>query len=41
MTHRAEEIGGTLALDAEPGRGTRVVLRVPLTESEGVGEARR
>jgi signal transduction histidine kinase len=29
MRERAESIGGTLALDAAPGRGTRVVVHVP------------
>ena len=27
---RAEMLGGTLRVDAEPGEGTRVEIRVPL-----------
>jgi signal transduction histidine kinase len=30
MRSRAEEIGGSFLLDAQPGRGTRVVARLPL-----------
>lgn len=33
MAHRAGEIGGTLTLDAAPGRGTRLTLRAPLTHT--------
>jgi signal transduction histidine kinase len=31
MVHRAEEIGGTLDLDAASGDGTRLTLRAPLS----------
>lgn len=33
MRERAEAIGGTFHVDAEPGRGTRVVVRVPTVRS--------
>ena len=29
MRERMEQIGGTLTVDAEPGRGTRIIARVP------------
>ena len=32
MRERAESIGGTLLVDSQPGRGTRVVLDVPVAE---------
>jgi signal transduction histidine kinase len=32
MRERAEEIGGTLAVESAPGEGTRVVVMVPLRE---------
>ena len=35
MRERAESVGGTLELDSGPGRGTRVVVRVPLAPVEG------
>ena len=30
MSERVELVGGTLAIDSEPGRGTRVIARVPV-----------
>jgi CheY-like chemotaxis protein len=33
----AQLLGGTLGLTSEPGRGTRVALRLPLTEHAGEG----
>jgi signal transduction histidine kinase len=30
MEDRARQVGGTLTIDSAPGRGTRVVLVVPL-----------
>lgn len=35
MAERAEFLGGDLAIDTEPGRGTRVMLRLPLSEETG------
>jgi nitrate/nitrite-specific signal transduction histidine kinase len=35
MRERAESVGGSLELDARPGQGTRVVVRVPLASQEG------
>ena len=32
MIHRANLIGGTLDIDSEPGVGTRIMLRVPLSQ---------
>jgi signal transduction histidine kinase len=34
MRERAESVGGSLGLDSQPGQGTRVVVRVPLTSKE-------
>lgn len=34
MRERAESVGGDLELDARPGQGTRLVIRVPLTPEE-------
>jgi signal transduction histidine kinase len=34
MRERAEKIGGTIEIDAAPGRGTRVFVRVPLKVPE-------
>lgn len=31
MRERAESVGGSLELDSQPGQGTRVVVRIPLT----------
>lgn len=31
MRERAESIGGSIAFDSQPGRGTRVLVRVPVT----------
>ena len=31
MRERIEILGGTLDVDSEPGRGTRVVMRVPVS----------
>lgn len=35
MRERAAELGGTLVLDSQPGRGTHVTARLPLTAQEG------
>jgi signal transduction histidine kinase len=35
MRERAASVGGTLAVESEPGQGTRVVLRLPLSGDEG------
>ena len=32
---RAASVGGSLAIDTEPGRGTRIIVRLPLTLPEG------
>ena len=34
MAERVEGLGGTLTIDSEPGRGTRVVVRVPVEAIE-------
>jgi signal transduction histidine kinase len=34
MRERAESVGGDLELDSRPGKGTRVVIRVPLSPGE-------
>jgi signal transduction histidine kinase len=34
ITARAEESGGTLAVDSSPGQGTRVVVRMPVETAE-------
>ena len=34
MRERAESVGGDLELDSRPGKGTRVVIRVPLAPGE-------
>jgi signal transduction histidine kinase len=39
MRERAEAIGGTLEVISEPGRGTRVMARVPVEIRPGVEEA--
>jgi signal transduction histidine kinase len=31
---RAAAVGGDLEIDSEPGRGTRIIVRLPLTPSE-------
>jgi signal transduction histidine kinase len=31
MRERAALLGGTLTLTSEPGRGTRLLIRIPLT----------
>ncbi len=42
VRQKIEYLGGTLAVDAEPGRGTRTVIRVPLrVEVGGMQAARR
>ena len=33
MEERARALGGTLAIDSRPGRGTEVSLRLPLSEA--------
>ena len=35
MRERAEKVGGTLCVESQPGRGTRVVLRVPYSAGQG------
>jgi nitrate/nitrite-specific signal transduction histidine kinase len=30
MRERAHEVGGSLRIDSAPGRGTRVIVRLPL-----------
>jgi signal transduction histidine kinase len=30
MRERAEEVGGKLTVDSQPGRGTRIILRIPM-----------
>ena len=35
MRERAERVGGTLSIESQPGRGTRVVLRVPYPQKQG------
>ncbi|HEX4930941.1 MAG TPA: ATP-binding protein, partial [Gaiellaceae bacterium] len=37
MRERAESVGGTFALDAAPGGGTRLRVRVPIEKKEAVG----
>jgi signal transduction histidine kinase len=37
MRARAERMGGTLAVDAAPGRGTTLDLRIPLREAAPAG----
>jgi signal transduction histidine kinase len=37
MWERAEEIGGTLAVQSAPGQGTEVIVRVPLAPGHGTG----
>jgi signal transduction histidine kinase len=37
MRERAELLSGSLTVDSVEGRGTRVLLRVPLTSREGEG----
>lgn len=39
MTARAEEAGGSLEVDSSPGRGTRVVVRVPVGPDEEAANA--
>ncbi|HSQ08905.1 MAG TPA: GAF domain-containing sensor histidine kinase, partial [Chromatiaceae bacterium] len=38
MRERAEEVGGTCEIESEPGRGTRIVVRIPLSPAHH-GEA--
>ena len=35
MRERAATIGGVLDIESEPGQGTRIMLRVPATQSGG------
>jgi signal transduction histidine kinase len=35
MTSRAQESGGTLEVDSSPGRGTRVIAKLPVQPAEG------
>jgi two-component system NarL family sensor kinase len=35
MRERAAELGGTLVIDSQPGHGTRLAARLPLTVQEG------
>jgi len=32
MRERAELVGGTLQVDSQPGRGTTVVIRIPVAQ---------
>ncbi len=34
MPERARNVGGSLELDSHPGKGTRVLIRVPLSSGE-------
>jgi len=34
MRYRAEKIGGELAIDSSPGKGTRVICRFPLAQGK-------
>ena len=34
MRERAESVGGTLEMETKPGEGTKVIVKVPLTEEE-------
>ena len=34
MRERAEAVGGTLSIDTAPGQGTRVHMRMPLSQGE-------
>ncbi|WDL99119.1 GAF domain-containing sensor histidine kinase [Alicyclobacillus sp. ALC3] len=38
MVERAAAIGGTVAIDGQPGRGTRVVIDIPYGASGGLGK---
>jgi signal transduction histidine kinase len=40
MAHRAEEIGGALDLATEPGGGTRLTLRAPLSPLHAIDAPR-
>jgi signal transduction histidine kinase len=40
MRERAEEIGGTLAVQSAPGEGTQVIVTAPLARGRGDGETR-
>jgi len=35
MRERAAELGGTLVIDSQPGRGTSLAARLPLTVRGG------
>ena len=37
MRERVALVGGTLAVESGPGRGTTLIARVPLPEAEGDG----
>jgi signal transduction histidine kinase len=39
MRERAEAIGGSLTIDAAPGRGTRVIVRIPVESAASRREA--
>jgi signal transduction histidine kinase len=39
MRRRAKALRGELEIDSAPGKGTRLSLRCPLPESEGIAHA--
>jgi len=34
MRERAEEVGGTFVVESKPGKGTRVVVEIPLSAGQ-------
>jgi nitrate/nitrite-specific signal transduction histidine kinase len=37
MHERATLLGGSISIETDPGRGTRVVARIPLAEEDKAG----